>query len=247
MTRIIIGHHFYDSRFQILISVAGQRRDQRTKTGWSHRTRTSKIEKSRTEPNRTRPNKILKFSDRFGPVGPRTCRSVDPWVNDEKTYFSWMESNSCFISVWVCSTFLRQSWTSRCIIFWIFFILEGFSVFKMSTDSRVPPRGATYHLFVDIIFQFIHFFIEIFFLFFNCVFNLWIVTSMKPLKDSNKSFGRSFGKIDSKWSVLEIGRSVNMIVRQNLAISGQLSARIPRKTLPLRPVWHFFGTKWRNC
>ena len=53
-----------------------------------------------------------------------------------------------------------------------FFILEEVSVFKMSADSRVPPRGATYHLFVDIIFQFIHFFIEIFFLFFNCVFNL---------------------------------------------------------------------------
>ena len=30
-------------------------------------------------PDRTRANKILKISDRFGPVGLRTWRSMDPW------------------------------------------------------------------------------------------------------------------------------------------------------------------------
>ena len=46
-------------------------RDPRTKIGWS---RTERFGTGR------RTNKILKISDPYGPVGPRTKRSMDPWM-----------------------------------------------------------------------------------------------------------------------------------------------------------------------
>ena len=60
-------------------------RDPRTKTGQEpgkiqilgpDQTRTQKISKSRTEPDQDQEK--FQISDRFGPVGPRTGRSVDP-------------------------------------------------------------------------------------------------------------------------------------------------------------------------
>ena len=74
-------------------------RDPRTKTSWSRTEKISEIldqlgpgprkiqnlgpNRTRTDKNfkpqdRTRTNKILKILDRFGPVGPRTRRSLDP-------------------------------------------------------------------------------------------------------------------------------------------------------------------------
>jgi len=54
-------------------------------------------EKIQTQgPDRTRTNKILIISNRFGPVGPRTRRSVDPWI---RLYFQgpyfWNEFSVC--------------------------------------------------------------------------------------------------------------------------------------------------------
>ena len=103
-----------------------------------------------------------------------TVRGSGPWIPGSTmkklTFHEW---NQILVSYRFESVRLfSDNLELRVALYSEFFILEGVSVFKMSIESRVPPRGATYHLFVDIIFQFIHFFIEIFFLFFNCVFNL---------------------------------------------------------------------------
>ena len=55
-------------------------------------------------PDRTRINKILKISDRFGPVGPQTRRSVDPWPDHWKTLISDPRSNNFKNSSWAALT-----------------------------------------------------------------------------------------------------------------------------------------------
>ena len=61
----------------------------------------SKFRKSRTEldqdqqnlenlgPKRTRTNNIWKISDQVGPIGPRTRRSVDPYLLQDRDIFAW--------------------------------------------------------------------------------------------------------------------------------------------------------------
>ena len=61
----------------------------------------SKFRKSRTEldqdqqnlenlgPKRTRTNNIWKISDQVGPIGPRTRRSVDPCLSQDRDIFAW--------------------------------------------------------------------------------------------------------------------------------------------------------------
>ena len=80
------------------LSTSVGRRDPRTKTGWSRTERFGPGPKSRTSsdqhrknlrylgPDRIRTNKILKISDRFRLVGPRTRRSVDPWMRYLKKF-----------------------------------------------------------------------------------------------------------------------------------------------------------------